>query len=698
MRVYVTSTPDELEPLRRLAADAIRESGSVPIFREPHGLDGFKAVAACTRQVARADSVLAIVGHRHDDVPPPADGGDGRHPWVWWETRAAFERDIPVTALLAEDPNANADDLLRDLRGELARLGTSFDRDDPQTFRDLVRGEYTSGTTSTVPASTAPTSTATITLRQWPPPKLPSRPYPVLLPYTHPDLLAGRDREIDTLRRRLERSVAITGLHALSGVGKSSLLAGGLVPLLRAEGRPVAFERQPTEPGLPARLLTALVNNAALGNDAAVFIDHIKAVRQTANAPPVLILDQFEDLFRDLPGAENARREIGELLATSVQRLPGWNEPPCRWLLAYRQEFHSDVVRWLRDIREREASPASSLPTDLSTPDRFQTFVLQPLGTPTPGATDPLSSATKAFEDAITKPLTLKNDDNTKRYPWHFMDNSTDNSTDNSAARLAAAFGEARAQRPDAPLAPELQVVLAHLLDNADPGTNAIHVPEDPAGLIDQALEEHLRRSLDVAFPGTEKEKRLGRTRALLALRELADAQGRRGSGRSVLELAHAIGPGGNKILEKLATSRTRIVLLEENDGEYVYVLSHDRMAEVLVRLFDEGTFSGLGVDTELLGLRRVVALHCELYASGEVEQSTVVASRLFNAIDHHAEALLWSDNGRLWWRACRERRERDRRVTRDRYRMVTRTVIMLLALLAFAALLLSLIDTFEVL
>jgi len=28
-------------------------------------------------------------------------------------------------------------------------------------------------------------------LRRWPPTELPDRPYPVLLPYTHPALMAG---------------------------------------------------------------------------------------------------------------------------------------------------------------------------------------------------------------------------------------------------------------------------------------------------------------------------------------------------------------------------------------------------------------------------------------------------------------------------------------------------------------------------
>ncbi len=86
-------------------------------------------------------------------------------------------------------------------------------------------------------------------LRRYPPPELPAVPYPLLLPYSHPDLMAGRDADLAGLRRTLTRPVTAVGLHAASGTGKSSLLTGALVPALRAEGRPVALVRHPAEAG-----------------------------------------------------------------------------------------------------------------------------------------------------------------------------------------------------------------------------------------------------------------------------------------------------------------------------------------------------------------------------------------------------------------------------------------------------------------
>ena len=82
-------------------------------------------------------------------------------------------------------------------------------------------------------------------LRSFEAPPLPSRPYPVLLPYTHPQLMAGRDRELEDLKRTLAGSAGVVGLHAASGTGKSSLLAGGLVPSLRAERQSVLAQEPP---------------------------------------------------------------------------------------------------------------------------------------------------------------------------------------------------------------------------------------------------------------------------------------------------------------------------------------------------------------------------------------------------------------------------------------------------------------------
>ncbi len=705
MRVYVSSTSDDLERHRLAALEAARELGIEPIVRDPAARRGLSRVEACGRQVTAADLLLAIVGWRTGEVPGPELGGDGGRSWTEWEVRSAFDRGLPVTALMAGDSwpvreqDANRRAAMRDFRGELDRLAVRFDGE-PGTadgarsledFRQLVSRRLLEARRG-APASAPGRSIEGLRLRRWAAPELPARPYPLLLPYTHPELLAGRERELAELRQLLTLPMPILGLYAASGAGKSSLLAAGLVPGLRAEGRPVAFDRHPCEAGLTGRLIRDLLeadderalelldpSDGARSGPGAIeaFVDCLVAARQMAGEAPVLVLDQFEDLLRR-SGARRARAVVGLLLAASAQRQPGLDGPPCRWILAYRQESHGEVCRWLADVladaRAEGIAPAAALPHDLSGPDRFHGWPLQPLGSPAPGAADRAGAAAAVFAAAIERPL--------KHYPWRFAAGG--------AARLARAFGAARAARPAAPLVPELQVVLAHLLDRAEAGTPenegtiVVEVPEEPAELIDQALEQHLRRALDAAFPAAPARRRrpgarpassvgvraadaraagvriedpkINRTRALLALRELADAPGRRREGLPAESLARAIGAEGQQVLERLATPETRLVVQERLAGGWGYLLSHDRMAELLVRLVDEGAYGDLGIDAELLALRRFVRLKSELFAAGEQTQATRVPADHARAIEKHRAALLWGDEDERWWRACRDR------------------------------------------
>ncbi len=523
-------------------------------------------------------------------------------------------------------------------------------------------------------------------LRRWWPPQLPDEPYPVLLPYRHPALLEGRAAETATLRRLLRMPAPILGFYGGSGAGKSSLLAAGLVPALRAEGQPVALVRRPQEPDLAGRLLGDLLEDAAdptfsggdgLGPEVRGFIDRLLEVRRLTGRPPLLVIDQLEDLLRPqggppAPTSAAGRRPLstfGILLAASALPRPALDGPTCRWLLTYRQEFHGELVTWLRDVlhdvpAERLAS-LRGLPSDLSGDQHWHCMVCPPLGAPAAGGrrpgTDPVSETARVFQAAIEAPLALTDAGGAPRYRYRFGGDG--------AARLARAFAMARAARPDAALTPELQVVLAHLLAGAEAtdGEAVIEVPEDPGRLIDEALEDHLRRALDAAFPAGRKgaraaDARTGRARALLALCELAGHAGeRRREGLPADELGRAIGDGGEEILEKLATAQTRLVVLRQSAGGWRYVLSHDRMAEVVVRAVERrGGHGRLKVDAELVGLRRLVALESTLFASeGKAPR---LARRHYSKIADHASVLLWDEKRRAWWAACRRQRHADRR------------------------------------
>ena len=524
--------------------------------------------------------------------------------------------------------------------------------------------------------------------RSWPAPSPPRRPYPLLLPYEHPALLTGRDRELVQMRRLLSLPVPILGLHAASGVGKSSLLTGGLVPLLRSAGRPVALDRHPHEPGLADRLLGDLLNESSPlptseAELAKEFIHRLERLEEVTGRPALLVLDQFEDLLRRAPRRIRAR--IGMLLAASVRRQPGRSTPPCRWLLAYRQDYHGGVVAWLGDILldvEAEGFEGlDALPRNLGTAERFHGWPLRPLGTPPPGTEDD-SQVARVFLQAIQQPLAWQDEEGNPRFPWRFRDED--------AARLAEAFAKARQDRPEAPLTPELQVVLAHLMAQGrtadDEGVVQLTVPEDCDALLDRALEEHLRRSLDFVFPNTRGGRQELRSRALLALCELAEAGGAKGGAIPASRLVRALGAGGDEILEKLASPRARLVVPLERPEGLCFALSHDQLATVVVRAVGgEGRLGSWEVDEELLALRRLVTLNSALHSS-QARSLTRLPKEQFRRIEEHEEALIWGRERQQWWSECQAQWRRDRR----RSRWLSVGLVALLLLVALGAWLLA--------
>lgn len=685
MKVLIASSSADLDPYRRVARDVASELGLEPLSAGSEGEGEPAPPEAVSRLVPRADLVLALVSWRPGRVAGPELGGDGRRSELQWQLEVAFRQGKPVLAFMAgkrwprhlwePDPEVRA--WWSDFRGELRRLAVSLDYEPPvpadggpllPRFRSQVERELRRHLERSRSRGEGPREAPRLFLRQWPGPPPPERPYPVLLPYAHPDLFAGRERELAKLRYLLNVPIPVLGLYAASGAGKSSLLAAGLIPALRADEQPVAIDRHPHEPGLAGRLAGDLLTTGPPDEgapeisdaDPAAFIELLAEVRHLSGEVPILILDQFESVLpsalRSHDGRRHARAVVGLLLAASVQRQPGLPIPPCHWILVYRHEFHGEVVTWLGDVlreaRQEGLVPADSLPHDVAGPERFHGWAPPPFGTAR-GAGDPLKETTAAFLAAIETPLLLRHE-GAPRFPWRFRPGA--------AEALAEAFGRARLERPEAPLVPELQVVLASVLERAGDeggGRRDVELPEDPASLIDNALEDHLRRALESAFPSARSAAASeGRARALLALRELADSSGRRHQGLPVATLARAIGPRGREIFEKLATPLTRLVLLERRGDTWCYALSHDRMAEVIVRWIEtEGRSSPLQVDRELLSLRRLVALKTELYLAGEVGAATRLPAATYRRIEASRDALLWEDDQIEWWQACQDQR-----------------------------------------
>ncbi len=176
-----------------------------------------------------------------------------------------------------------------------------------------------------------------------PPTDLPPKPYRHLNWFgrEHAPLFFGRGREIRDLFECLTsaHTAPITLLYGQSGVGKSSLLAAGLLPRLAsiATTRYVRRDRD-------ARLSLAL--RQAIGLEGPEPLrDGWAAVERADGRPLIVLLDQVEEVFTR-PHADDPNELDDFLIDLSELFLDRSRRPAGKLLLGFRKE-------WLADIEDR---------------------------------------------------------------------------------------------------------------------------------------------------------------------------------------------------------------------------------------------------------------------------------------------------------------------------------------------------------
>jgi tetratricopeptide (TPR) repeat protein len=152
----------------------------------------------------------------------------------------------------------------------------------------------------------------------------------------------GREDEIGELARRIQRKL-LTVLFGQSGLGKTSILRAGIVPRLRAQGYCPVYVRVDYGPAAPPAAeqikLAIMQASAETGSwtrsGAAVdgeslweFLHHrddVLADQQGKPMTPLLIFDQFEEIFTLAQADEDGRRRARafiEALAELVENRP----------------------------------------------------------------------------------------------------------------------------------------------------------------------------------------------------------------------------------------------------------------------------------------------------------------------------------------------------------------------------------------
>jgi formylglycine-generating enzyme required for sulfatase activity len=107
LRVFISSTAEDLFEHRRAAASAIEKLGHKPeYFEHTWTAKGGKTVAECIAAAEEADLVIVLAAHRLGTVPNRADGGDDRRSITWIEHDAATARDPGKVLGFIVDPKA----------------------------------------------------------------------------------------------------------------------------------------------------------------------------------------------------------------------------------------------------------------------------------------------------------------------------------------------------------------------------------------------------------------------------------------------------------------------------------------------------------------------------------------------------------------------------------------------------------------
>ena len=103
IRVFISSTAEDLKDYRAVARNVVLDIGWMPNMMEHWGAIPNPSVQACRDKLAESDVMLLLVAFRRGWVPTPEQGGDGTESVTALELDYAREKNIPVLAMLAND-------------------------------------------------------------------------------------------------------------------------------------------------------------------------------------------------------------------------------------------------------------------------------------------------------------------------------------------------------------------------------------------------------------------------------------------------------------------------------------------------------------------------------------------------------------------------------------------------------------------
>lgn len=206
-----------------------------------------------------------------------------------------------------------------------------------------------------------------------------TRPWLGLLPFSTATsaFFFGRDAEIDAILDRIEENT-LTILYGQSGLGKTSLLGGGVFPKLQERNKSPVLLRLDHAPSAPSLLeqtreaLQRSLPDATWPADASditlwELVHRMPLLIPEGTPAPVLIFDQFEEIFtlgRQDPEREERVAAWLEQIADLIQSRPPktleerfaenrrlardyeFGRTPIRFLFSLREDYLSHLEEW----------------------------------------------------------------------------------------------------------------------------------------------------------------------------------------------------------------------------------------------------------------------------------------------------------------------------------------------------------------
>jgi tetratricopeptide (TPR) repeat protein len=198
----------------------------------------------------------------------------------------------------------------------------------------------------------------------------------------------GREEEVAELARRIQRK-GLTVLFGQSGLGKTSILQAGIVPRLRTQGYCPVYVRVdygPDAPSAARQIKDAVLRETALAGSwtqAGVaeedeslwaFFHHRDDILRDAQGEPLiplLIFDQFEEIFTLAQGDDSGRRRAADFLEGLAGLVE--NRPPAAFEASLEEDdtaferfdFARSDYRVLITLREDYLAHLESLKGDM---------------------------------------------------------------------------------------------------------------------------------------------------------------------------------------------------------------------------------------------------------------------------------------------------------------------------------------------